>query len=139
MLDRVDRSPHEHAERAYDALSRRDLDAFLAEVDEDVEFRSLIAEAEGEVFHGHDGVRRWWTQVAGALGGLTFNVEDIAEHGDHLIARVRVQGTVGGTSIEQVMWQAVASADELAIWWGTFRSEDEALAALRERVERRLG
>ena len=56
--------------RGIDAVNRGDLEGFLASVHPDVEFTSLIAEAEGETFHGHDGVRRWWHEVALPLGGL---------------------------------------------------------------------
>ena len=36
------------AMRQYDCINRRDLDGFLEGISEDVEFRSLIAESEGE-------------------------------------------------------------------------------------------
>jgi uncharacterized protein len=45
------------AEAAYAALNSGDLDAFLALTSEDVEFTSMVAEAEGTTFRGHDGVR----------------------------------------------------------------------------------
>jgi hypothetical protein len=56
---------HENVEkfrRGFAAVNHRDLDGFLGNVAPDVEFTSL-AEAEGETFHGHDGVRRWWKEV----------------------------------------------------------------------------
>jgi ketosteroid isomerase-like protein len=49
----------ELSRRAWIAVDERDLDGFLEIVHEDVEFESLVAEAEGGCFHGHDGVRRW--------------------------------------------------------------------------------
>ena len=125
------------AERVFAALNHRDLAGFLDGVAEDVEFRSLIAEAEGDTFHGHDGVRQWWTQVAQALGGLGFEMQGYAEEGDGIVIKVRVRGNVGSTGIEQTMWQGgVIREDEKVVWWETFRSEDEAWAAVRERVAR---
>jgi ketosteroid isomerase-like protein len=48
--------------RTFDALNRRDLDAYLALTDEDVEFVPRTSAIEGEsVYRGHDGVRRWWS------------------------------------------------------------------------------
>jgi ketosteroid isomerase-like protein len=41
--------------KGYAAVNRGDIDGFLADVHPDVEFTSLIAEAEGETFRGHDG------------------------------------------------------------------------------------
>ena len=126
----------ELAEAAYAALNRRDIAGFLDLVDERVEFRSLIAEAEGESFHGHEGVRRWWTQVAESLGGLGFEMEYYEEEGDGGVTRVRVRGSVEATGIEQTMWQAILVRGEKVVWWGTFRTGDEARTALRERVAR---
>ena len=47
--------------RAHDAFNRRDLDAFLALSDAEVEFTTRFMEMEGDpAYHGHDGVRQWW-------------------------------------------------------------------------------
>ena len=47
----------ELAYRVVDAFNRRDLDAYLAVMDDDVEIVSLLAAMEGG-YHGHDGLRR---------------------------------------------------------------------------------
>ena len=48
-------------------LEAGDIDSFLEHIDENVEFTSIVAEAEGTTFHGHDGVREWWASVRGAF------------------------------------------------------------------------
>ena len=120
----------------YDALNRRDFAAFIEGVDPDVEFRSLIAEAEGETFRGHEGVESWWVQVQQSLGGLGYDVEEYAEEGDGLVIKIKVRGNVGTTGIEQTMWQGVVLRDGKAVWWQPFRREQEAWAAVRERLAR---
>jgi len=45
------------AEASHRALNSGDLEAFLALTADDVEFTSMVAEAEGTTFRGHDGVR----------------------------------------------------------------------------------
>jgi ketosteroid isomerase-like protein len=121
--------------RAYDALNRRDLDAFLALADPDVEVVSLIAEAEGAVYHGHDGIREWWEQVVNSLGGIRFKEEAVRATSDKgLLIELVVTGEAGGVEVEQRMWQAVEVRNGLALWWQAFRTEDEALAALAERA-----
>jgi hypothetical protein len=117
----------------YESLNQRNLEGFLEGVDEDVEFRSLIAESEGETFRGHEGVRAWWTQVVQALGGLGFEITDYSEEGETGVVKLRVRGNVGTTGIEQVMFQGIALRDGKAIWWETFRTESEAWARVRER------
>jgi ketosteroid isomerase-like protein len=125
----------ELTELIYSAINRRDLDTVLAHVAEDAEFRSMVAEADGETFRGHDGVRSWWTQVVQALGGLGFDLEEYRDEGEGAVIKVRVRGLVGTTGIEQTMWQGVTFRDEKAVWWGLFRSEEEAAAAVRGRLE----
>jgi ketosteroid isomerase-like protein len=54
----------ELAYRAYDAFNRRDWDAFLALVDDDVEVESRLVAMEGG-YHGHEGLHRWWDDFLG--------------------------------------------------------------------------
>jgi hypothetical protein len=49
----------ELARRAYDALNRRDLGAFLALMDANMEALPRVVAIEGG-HHGHEGIRRWW-------------------------------------------------------------------------------
>ena len=123
----------ELAEQAYAAINSRDLDAFVELVHPDVEFVSLIAEAEGRLYRGHDGVREWWRSVADALGGLDFRMEAYQDLGDYGIARIRVTGTVAGVAVPQTMWQAFAARGDRPIWWQTFRTEEEAIEAVEAR------
>jgi hypothetical protein len=124
----------ELAERAYDALARDDLDGFLELVDPDVEFNSLVAEAEGVSFHGHEGVREWWDGVKTLLGGLEWDLDEIREiDEDKLIVRHTIKGRLGEARLAQTAFQAGQRRGDKAIWWGIFRTEAEALAALDER------
>jgi ketosteroid isomerase-like protein len=124
----------ELAERSYDALARDDLEGFLAMVDPDVEFTSLIAEAEGRTYSGHDGVREWWATVKSMLGGLRWELREIRDVGaDHVLVHMRVVGTLQGAPIAQTMFQAVEGRDGLVVWWGVFRTEAETLKALAGR------
>ena len=123
-------------ERAYEALNARDLDGFLALSDPEIEITSLIAEAEGGSFYGHEGVRDWWHRVViGSLGGIRFTLAEIREL-DHemILVKLVVGGEASGVAVQQTMWQAIqVRDDERAIWWQPFRTEEEALAAIEER------
>ena len=127
------------ARRVYAAINAGDLEAFVSQVDPDVEFRSLIAEAEGKTYRGHDGVREWWHEVAEALGGIDFRVQEIRPVGaDGILTRILVKVEVGGVPVEQLMWQAARVGERGPFWWWTFRTEDEAVAEIerRQRAER---
>ena len=114
----------------YEALNRRDREGFIALTAPDVEFTSLIAEMEGEQYIGHEGVNTWWDRVTSALGGLQFDLVDVRELSeDSVLSHTRVHGMAGDVEIEQQMWQIVRVRDGKAYWWGTFRTEQEALAA----------
>lgn len=120
----------EIARAAYAAINLGDLEGFLALIDPDVEFLSLVAEVEGRVYRGHDGVREWWEGVANALGGLRFDVQEIHDLGDRGYAELVVTASVGGVDVPQRMWQAFVVRDGKPAWWATFRTEGEALEAL---------
>ncbi len=60
----------EIARRAMDAWDRDDLEAFLAELDPDLEWHTGIegtAEGAETVFRGHDGVRQVWENYRGEV------------------------------------------------------------------------
>ena len=120
--------------RGYAAVNRGDIDGLLALVHLDVEFTSLIAEAEGETFHGHDGVRRWWNEVVLPFGGLHGEPEDVRDLGDTVIARVLGTYRPRGVEVRQTVWNVIRFRDGMAAWWQFFRTQEEALeaAGLRE-------
>jgi ketosteroid isomerase-like protein len=118
------------AEAGFAALNSGDLEAFLALTAEDAEFTSMVAEAEGTTFRGHDGVRAWWETVRGVFDDVRWDLLDIRGSGDRGVLHFRMTGTLGSVPVEQTMWQAVALRDGKAIWWAFFRSEREALEAV---------
>ena len=125
------------AESAYAALNRRDLDGFLDLVHPEVEFGSLIAEADGRTWHGHDGVRDWWTTVVHSVGGLRFEPDRIESFGDDGITGMRIVGTIEGVEVRQELWQAWRVRDGRVAWWHGFRTRAEAAEALAEQAARR--
>jgi ketosteroid isomerase-like protein len=115
--------------RGYAAVNRGDIDGLLATVHPDVEFTSLIAEAEGETFHGHDGVRRWRREVVLPLGGLHGEPEEVRDLGDVAIARLLGTYRPRGVEVRQTVWHVVRFRDGIATSWHFFRTEEEALEA----------
>ncbi len=118
------------AEAAVYALNSEDLDAFLALTVEDVEFTSMIAEAEGTIFRGHAGVREWWETVRGAFQEPRWEVLDLQASGDRGVGKIRITGTLAGAEVAQTMWQAVRLREGKLSWWGFYRTEHEALEAV---------
>ena len=128
------------AEAAFQALNEGDFDAFLALTHEEVEFTSLVAEAEGATFRGHAGVREWWDTVRGAFEAPRWEVLELYDATNDVgVAKFRLEGTLGGVEIAQLMWQAGRLRDGKLIWWAFFRSEHEAREALGPSHSRRHG
>jgi ketosteroid isomerase-like protein len=115
--------------RGYAAVNRGDIEGLLDAVHPHVEFTSLIAEAEGEIFHGHEGVRRWWNEVVLPLGGLHGEPEEVRDFDDTVIARVLGTYRPRGVEVRQTVWNVVRFRDGKATWWRFFRTEQEALEA----------
>ncbi len=58
--------------RAYDALNERNLDAFLAPMDADVELIPFERALEGGgSYRGHSGFRSWWNDAFASSSGLS--------------------------------------------------------------------
>jgi ketosteroid isomerase-like protein len=118
------------ADVAFGAINSGDLDAFLALTAEDVEFVSLVAEAEGTTFRGHAGVRAWWETIRGAFENVHWELIDTRDAGDRGVYHFRMSGVLSGVPLEQAMWQAAKFRGDKIIWWAVFRTEQEALEAV---------
>ena len=120
--------------RAFDALGRRDLDEFVAFHDPSCEIRPLLAAVAGD-YHGRAGVREWLDDLFGAFPDFTIRLDDVREVGDRTLARTHISahGAHGMDSavpmIDQLSWVLSEIRDGRVIWWGTFRTEREALEA----------
>ena len=116
-------------EAAYAAIERDDLDAFLDLTHPEIEFHSLIAEADGRTFRGHEGVREWWDAVIRSLG-VRPGAEHIEGFRDRGITRMHLAGRIGDVEVPQAMWMAWRLRNGRLIWWATVRTEAEALEAV---------
>jgi ketosteroid isomerase-like protein len=116
--------------QAVDAVRRRDLDAYLALLDADVEIAPLGAIRPS--YHGHDGVRRWWDDLFGVAPDFSLEIDEVRDFGDLLVAalRVRGHGRGSGVPVEQNIWQVVKLRHEKFVWWRSYESEGEALEAV---------
>jgi ketosteroid isomerase-like protein len=122
--------------RLFDAFNRRDMDAFLALGDPDVELYSRIHELEGGgPFRGHDGLRSWWETMLGMSPDFSTEIEEARDLGDVVIARLRLRGhgkRSGEMSppMEVTTWQVTEWRDKKCVRWRNFGGEGEALEAV---------
>ena len=124
----------EDVERHYgaiDAINRRDLDALLALMDDEVEAVSRIVAVEGGL-HGHDGIRQWWENWFSAFPDYTIEVVEMDNFGDVTVATLRALGRGAGSAVplEDKIWQASRWRRGKTIWWSTYYTREEALEAV---------
>jgi ketosteroid isomerase-like protein len=118
--------------RVIDAFTRRDLGAYLALMDPEVEFTPYEVWVQGgEPYRGHAGVRSWWEESFAVFPDLRAEVHEVRDFGDRTFASGRIygQGAGSGASIERAMWLANEWRTQKVVWWSAFGSEAEALEA----------
>ena len=126
----------EIARRAMDAWDRDDLEAFLAELDPDLEWHTGIegtAEGAGTVFRGHDGARQVWENYRGEVFRRMEAWEtELLDLGDSVLrlGHLRVTGKTSGMEIESEFAQHVVMRDGLIFSSRDYLSHAEALEAV---------
>jgi hypothetical protein len=119
--------------RANDAFNRRDLGAFLALNDLEVEFTPYEVWVQGgEPYRGHAGVRSWWEESFAVFPDLRGELYEVRDFGERTLARGHIwgRGAGSGASIERAMWVVVEWRNQKAVSWCSFESEAEALKSL---------
>jgi ketosteroid isomerase-like protein len=129
--------------KALDAFNRGDIDALVAHTDPDIEFSDFLMEMEGGgSFRGHRGVRDWWESYTAVFPDLSGEISEVRDLGAVTLVHGRVRGRVGtGTDseapFEQAFWIVATWRDRQAVGWHSFRTEAEALEAIRQSEEPR--
>ena len=119
--------------RSVDAFNRRDLDAYLALMDDDVEgIPRAVAMEGGDHYHGHDGVRRWWKDLLDVFPDFTVEVVEVRDLGDSTLAAVRSLGHGAGSEVllEDTFWGAHRWRRGKCVSWRYFQTRSEALKAV---------
>ena len=123
----------ELAYRSFDAFNRRDLDAYLALMADDVEGVPRVAAMEGgDHYRGHDGVRRWWKVLFDVFPDFSIEVGEMRDVGDLTLGFMRQRGRGAGsdTPTEASTWIVARWRSRKCEWWRTFDTRAEALEAV---------
>ena len=117
--------------RLYELFNRRDLDAVLALMHDEVEIEPRLGALEGD-YRGHEGVRRWWSNLLDSLPDYTAEVEELHDLGDMTLGRIRGRGhgAASSTPVVERWWQSIRWRDGMCIWWRNFATEAEALETM---------
>ena len=87
----------------YEAFARRDVEAALQHIHEDVTFdptgtRSLVK--RDQPYHGHEGVRQYFRDAAEVWDDLTLHAEDFRAAVGGVVVFGRVEGSIRGRPFE---------------------------------------
>jgi ketosteroid isomerase-like protein len=118
--------------RSHDAWNRRDLEAYLALHDPDMEFMPYERAIEGlGPYRGHDGVRQWWKEALETIPDFSVELEEVRDLGERTFVRghLRGHGAGSGAFFERTYWGLFHWRNGKIVWWHAFQSEAEALAA----------
>jgi ketosteroid isomerase-like protein len=120
---------------AYEAWSRRDIDALLEVVHpDDAEARPILGANVGtDVYHGHDGLRQWFKDLHQEWESFQTRVTRIEERGDRALCTIDVhaRGRASGVVIEGELYHLIQIRDGLILRLEAFRDRDEAVRAFR--------
>jgi ketosteroid isomerase-like protein len=91
--------------RGTDAFNRRDFDAWLAELDPEVEWQSalpILLTAGGGVYRGHEDLREMLREIGDTLDELTVEYSEIRDLGDRVLAigQLHTRGNLSGAATE---------------------------------------
>jgi ketosteroid isomerase-like protein len=117
--------------RCIDAFNRRDLNALLALMDDDVEAVSRLVAIEGTL-KGHDGIRRWWKSWFDVWPDYNIEVVEVRDLGDGTLATLHALGHGAGSDVpfEDMAWQLARWRRGKCVLWRVFNDRAEALEAV---------
>jgi ketosteroid isomerase-like protein len=127
----------ELAGQVLDALSRRDLARLIDFADPEIEWHSFFAElGEGGVYRGHDGTRRYMSDLNDAWEIVRADVDDGVGVGNVavLVGRIHYRGKGSGAETESSVGWMLKFRNGKALRFRAFREPEQALeaAGLRE-------
>jgi ketosteroid isomerase-like protein len=123
-------------------FARRDHEAVFAFYDTDIEWdaTNFVTDATGGpadlagMYHGHDGVRAYWRGWLQAWADLEFEVYDVLDGGEDVVALIRNQrqwGRHSGIATEMPPYGLVFTIrDGKVVRWRSYPDELSALEAV---------
>jgi len=124
--------------RLLDMFASRDHEEVFAFYAPDIEWDATRISARGfsdlaGVYHGHEGVRTYWRRWLQAWKDLEFEVQDVLDAGDEVVALIRNQrqwGRHSGIATEMPPYGLVFTIrGDKVIRWQNFPDQESALKA----------
>jgi ketosteroid isomerase-like protein len=92
--------------RLYEAAARRDdvvpFEVYAEDIIWDISNSRRALLAMKPIYHGHEGVRQYWRETTSAFGEIDFEVEELIDAGEQVLAVIRERevGRASGAPVE---------------------------------------
>lgn len=122
----------ELARQTMEALGERDAERLIGLSDPDVEWHSLFAMGEDGMYRGHDGARRYMSDLSDAWEIGRADVDDALGIGDVavLVGRIHYRGRGSGVESETPVGWMLKFREGKLICFRAFREPEQALEAV---------
>ena len=119
--------------RAYEAFGRGDMDALMALLHPDIEWRTTDAVPFEGTYRGIDEFLRGMSEWTEPFDDLTTAVEEMTDVGEQVLVRHRMRGRGrdSGAEVDLVLWQLVSVRDGQLVRMHDYNTREEALAQLQ--------
>jgi ketosteroid isomerase-like protein len=110
------------------AFNDRDIEGFLATMDEQVEWVPLRSAIEGP-YHGHAGIKEWWADTADNWAEFRLDVDEVTQVREGLViatGTIHARGKEGGVALDIPTSWLMRSANRLATFVEFFFEKKEA-------------
>jgi ketosteroid isomerase-like protein len=119
--------------RAIEAYNARDVEAWIALGDSQIEFHSAFSEVGGAVYRGHDGARKLFKDIEDVWGNeIRIEPEAYFDLGEHTLGFfvVRGRGRVSGAEVAMSNTLVTRWRDGLQVYAKFYLDRQEALRDL---------
>jgi ketosteroid isomerase-like protein len=119
--------------RGIEAFNAHDVEAFIALCDSSVEANSVFAAVGGGVYHGPDGLRRFFSDAGDTWGDqIRGEVEAFFDLGEDTLAFyvLHGRGRQSGAEVAMPLAQVVRWRDGLVVYFKVYAHREDALSDL---------
>ena len=119
--------------RSLEATNRGDMEETLTYIDPDGELHSaIIGGAEGNVYRGHDGFRRWYAETEATFEELRTELTEFRDLGDRVVGlgHIYARGRESGAELDSATGWVFTLRNGKVLKAEGFLSPDKALKAV---------
>jgi ketosteroid isomerase-like protein len=116
-----------------EAFNARDIEALIAYCDPGIEYRSVFAAADGALYRGHEGMRRWQHDLEEAWGKeIRVEPEAYFDLGEHALAffMYHARGRQSGAEVVMPATTVFRSRGDLVVYIKAYVHREDALRDL---------